>query len=100
MTANSKSMILLAGTLIVGFSLGLFADATLVRGRQGRLERIGRPPGFVEHIEMVISPHSSAQGDSIRPVIEKTAKQNQEIMHDSNTRLRAQLDSMRIALGP
>ena len=34
MTANTKSMLLLAMTLVTGFSLGLFADATLVRGRR------------------------------------------------------------------
>ena len=30
MSAGIKSLVLLAATLIVGFSLGLFADATLV----------------------------------------------------------------------
>jgi hypothetical protein len=37
MTANTKSMLLLALTLITGFSLGLFADASLVRGRRDRI---------------------------------------------------------------
>lgn len=100
MTTQFKSLVLLAATLVVGFTLGLFADATLVRGRREQLGALRRPPGFVAHMENVIQPHSEAQRDSIRPLLEHTAQQNGVIMRDANDHLRAALDSMRTSLAP
>ena len=100
MNANTKSLVLLAATLIVGFSLGLFADATLVRGRRERLGELRRPPGFVAHIDDIIDPHSPAQRDSIRPIIQATADRNQQIIRSANDHLRASMDSMRLSLAP
>jgi hypothetical protein len=100
MTPGMKSMTLLAVTLIVGFSLGLFADATLVRGRRERIGQLQRPPGFVAHLEDVIAPHSAAQGDSIRPILQQGAQHNAEIVRGTRDRLKAALDSMRLTLAP
>lgn len=100
MTTTTKSLILLSFTLIVGFALGLFADATLVRGRRDRLRNMGRPLGFVEHLERVIQPRDSAQADSIRPILRAMADGNEEIIRDANVRLRARLDSLRLVLAP
>jgi hypothetical protein len=100
MTANTKSMLLLAMTLVTGFALGLFADASLVRGRRDRIDGMRRPPGFVAHIESVIQPHSDAQRDSIRPILENVARANQQSIREVNVRLRAALDSMKTALAP
>ena len=100
MTNQFKSLVLLAATLVVGFALGLFADASLVRGRRDRLTEIRRPPGFVAHMESVIQPHSDAQRDSIRPILENAARQNGEVMRSANDRVKAALDSMRLSLSP
>jgi hypothetical protein len=100
MTPNTKSMLLLAATLITGFTLGLFADASLVRGRRDRIEDLRRPPGFVAHMEDVIQPRSDAQRDSIRPILEGVARQNIQQIRDMNAHLRATLDSMRTTLLP
>jgi hypothetical protein len=100
MTTQFKSLVLLAATLVVGFALGLFADASLVRGRRDRIGALRRPPGFVAHLEDVIQPHSDAQRDSIRPVLEHIAQQNGAIVREANDRLRVALDSMRAALAP
>ena len=100
MTTQFKSLVLLAATLVVGFALGLFADASLVRARRERIGALRRPPGFVAHMEDVIQPHSDAQRDSIRPLLERTAQQNGGIMRDANNRLRVVLDSMRVELAP
>jgi hypothetical protein len=92
--------VLLAATLVVGFALGLFADASLVRGRRDRIGALRRPPGFVAHMEDVIQPHSDAQRDSIKPLLERTARKNAAIMRDANDRLRVALDSMRAEATP
>ncbi len=100
MTANTKSMLLLALTLVTGFTLGLFADASLVRGRRDRIGELRRPPGFVAHMEDVIQPHSDAQRDSIRPVLETVARKNNQAIRDANVHLHASLDSLRTVLTP
>jgi len=87
-------------TLITGFALGLFADASLVRGRRDRIDGMRRPPGFVDHMQSVIQPHSDAQRDSIRPILDAVARANQQAIRDVNVRLRAALDSMKAALAP
>jgi hypothetical protein len=100
MSPNIKSLILLAATLVVGFSLGLFADATLVRARRESQREITRPPGFVAHMESVIQPHSDAQRDSIHVVLQAQADRNDKIMRASREELRTELDSMRLKLAP
>ena len=100
MTANTKSMVLLAVTLIAGFALGLFADASLVRGRRERVNQLRRPPGFAAHMEEVIAPHNDAQRDSIRLVLERFGQQNIQIIREANTHLHTTFDSMRTTLAP
>src|SRR3954462_13722221 len=87
-------------TLIAGFALGMLADASLVRARRDRIGDLRRPPGFVAHMEDVIGPHSDAQRDSIHPILEATARKNNQLIRETNERLRAALDSMRTALAP
>ena len=98
MTTTTKSLILLSFTLIVGFALGLFADATLVRSRRDRISGMGRPPGLVDHLQQVIQPRDSAQAARIRPLLQRTVDNNQLIIRQTNERLRANMDSMRVAL--
>jgi hypothetical protein len=98
MTTAMKSLILLSFTLVVGFALGLFADATLVRGRRDRIDRMGRPPGLVEHLERVIQPRDSTQAAAIRPVLQRTVDNNAAIIRQTNERLKVNMDSLRIAL--
>lgn len=100
MTTTTKSLVLLAFTLVVGFSLGLFADATLVRGRRDRINRMGRPPGMVDHLTHVIQPRDSAQATAIRPIIQHTVDGNEQIIRQTNERLRANMDSLRLTLAP
>jgi len=100
MTANMKSMVLLAITLIAGFALGLFADASLVRGRREQVGNLRRPPGFAAHMEEIIAPRNDAQRDSIRPVLERFGQDNIQIIREANTHLHTAFDSMRTTLAP
>jgi uncharacterized membrane protein len=51
-------------------------------------------------MESVIQPHSDAQRDSIRPILDSVARRNQQTIRDVNVRLRAALDSMKTTLAP
>jgi hypothetical protein len=100
MSTALKSLLLLAFTLIVGFSLGLFADATLVRGRRDRISRMGRPPGMVQHLERVIRPRDSVQMAAIRPLLQHAVDANEDVIRQANASLRANMDSLRVTLVP
>jgi hypothetical protein len=95
-----KSLLLLTFTLVVGFALGLFADAMLVRGRRDRISRMGRPPGMVAHLERVIQPRDSVQAAAIRPILQHAVDGNEVIIRDANDKLRANMDSLRVTLAP
>jgi hypothetical protein len=95
---KTKSLLLICSTLVVGFALGLFVDASLGRMRRNGDNR--RPPGFVDRMEEVIGPHSDAQRDSIAPVLEQFTHENEQIVRDANDRRHARLDSLRAALAP
>ncbi|MEP6492510.1 MAG: hypothetical protein ABJF01_07525 [bacterium] len=100
MTANMKSMVLLAITLVAGFALGLFVDASLVRRRREQVGELRRPPGFAAHMEGVIAPRNDAQRDSIRPVLERFGQGNIQIIREANAHLHTAFDSMRTTLAP
>lgn len=100
MTSTAKSALLIVFTLAVGFSLGMLADATLARSRRDRMTRMGRPPGMVARLEQVIQPHSAAQADSIRPVLDQFAAGNDSVIRETSVRLKARLDSMRATIAP
>jgi hypothetical protein len=96
----AKSLLLLTFTLVVGFALGLFADAMLVRSRRDRINRMGRPPGMVAHLERVIQPRDSTQAAAIRPILQHAVDGNEAIIREANMKLRANMDSLRITLAP
>ncbi len=100
MTSTAKSALLIVFTLAVGFSLGMLADATLARSRRDRVARMGRPPGMVSRLEQVIQPHSPAQSDSIRPVLEQFAAGNDSVIRETSARLKARLDTLRATIAP
>ncbi|HEY4307325.1 MAG TPA: hypothetical protein VGM82_22830 [Gemmatimonadaceae bacterium] len=98
MSTAMKSLVLLSFTLVVGFALGLFADAMLFRQRRDRINNMRRPPGLVEHLERVIQPHDSTQAAAIRPILQHAVDNNQQVIRQSNERLRVNMDSLRVAL--
>ena len=100
MQTAAKSLLLLTFTLVVGFALGLFADAMLVRSRRDRINRMGRPPGMVAHLERVIQPRDSAQAAAIRPLLQRAVDGNEAIIREANAKLRTNMDSLRVTLSP
>jgi hypothetical protein len=90
----------LVATLVIGAVLGVLGAGALERRQRDRIEAIGRPRGFAEHMEQVIAPHDSAQRARILPVIQATIERNERIVRGTNDALRASIDSMRAALDP
>jgi hypothetical protein len=104
MPLQQKSMVLLVGTLAVGFALGLFADSTLTRVRRERRSRRPvsdrQPSSLSDRIADAIQPHSAAQLDSLRPLIQRVSDENAAMLAGTTARMRAHSDSLRVALAP
>jgi hypothetical protein len=97
---ETKSAVVLLVTLVLGLILGALATGAAARQRVDELTRLRRPPGFAAHMREVIQPHSDAQWDSLRPIVEATGRRNDEIRRNMQRELRAELDSMQLRLRP
>lgn len=100
MSPAAKSALLLLATLLTGAVLGVLGAGALERRQRDRIEAIGRPRGFAEHMEQVIAPKDSAQRARIRPIIQATIQRNERIVRSANDLLHASIDSMRAELDP
>ncbi len=100
MRVETKSALILVGTLVLGLLLGVVGAGALAGFQAGRLDRLRRPPGFVAHMERVIRPRDAAQDEAIRSHLEETARQNERIIRGAHDQLRSALDEMRARLTP
>lgn len=100
MSPRTKSVLLLAGTLVLGVLLGAAGTGLLARERQRRVGELRGPRGFVAHMEEVIRPRDERQRAAIEPILEATGTRNDTIIRHAHGALRAQLDSMRLRLAP
>ena len=102
MAVQPKTAILLGATLTVGFALGLFVDARLLRARrEGRRPPVDRrASGFAIRIEDAVQPRSAAQRDSIDVVLQRVLSDNNAVMSTAVNQTRAHTDSLRFVLAP
>jgi hypothetical protein len=95
MRTEAKSLLILTATLSLGLLLGAVGAGTLRQQREAKLREIGRPRGFVEHMEQIIQPRDEPQRQALRPLLEQTARRNGEIIRGANDQMRAELNAMR-----
>jgi hypothetical protein len=100
MKAETKSLVILIATLVLGVLLGAVGNGAMARERRARVEEMKRPGGFVGHMEEIIRPRDAAQRAAIEPILRATAERNRQVIHAANEQLRAALDSMRARLAP
>ncbi len=101
MPVQPKSIVLIGATLVVGFALGLFVDARVLRARRDRRPQAdGRVSPFASRVEAAIQPHSDAQRDSIDGAVQKVATDNAATMSAAIRQTRARTDSLRVVLAP
>ena len=79
MNAQTKSLIVILATLLVGATIGALATSAIMNQRIEELQALRMEGGFMGLIERVIEPTDDAQRAEIRSVLEKAAKQQLEI---------------------
>ena len=101
MTARTKSILLLLGTLLIGMLLGVFVHTLMVEDRIERITSLRSQAGFVRFMENMIEPTDDAQHKAIRDVLDETAEklnvhhaESRETVQEIMESFRASLDSL------
>lgn len=100
MNMQAKSRLVLSITLIIGVSLGILIDRTVIhQSFESRIERFRGPGGFSQIIERIIEPDSK-QMEQIKIILEKHAKKMNDYRNKSRAEMKVLMDSLRIELEP
>lgn len=101
MTARTKSILLLLGTLLIGMLLGVFIHALMVENRIERLTSLRSQAGFVRFMDKMIEPTDDAQREAIQAALEDAAAalnahhtESREALEGIMGTFRASLDSL------
>ena len=101
MTARTKSILLLLGTLLIGMLLGVFIHALMVENRIERLTSLRSQAGFVRFMDKMIEPTDDAQREAIQAALEDAAAaldahhaESREALEGVMGTFRASLDSL------
>lgn len=100
MTPRVRSYVILGATLLIGVVLGAVLVGALGQFRADRIEGMRHEDRFVRDMERILRPRDDAQADALRPVLQRTAQRNREIMADFDSRMRTTLESLIEELEP
>lgn len=95
MTAKSKSIAIIVGTLLVGAIIGSLATGAVFSQRVAELQALRSENGLTPFLERVIEPTDDAQKKQIRAVLEKSARRQMEIRRSIAAEHREVFEEMR-----
>ncbi len=99
MTAKTKSIAIIIGTLLVGVIIGSLATGAVFSQRVAELQALRNGNGMIPFLERIIEPTDEAQRKKIREVLEKSANQQMEIRRSIMLEHREIFEEMREELG-
>lgn len=79
MTAKTKSIVIIIGTLIVGVIIGALATGAVFSQRVAEIQALRDENGMTRFLERVIEPTDEVQQEKIRAILKETASQQMEI---------------------
>jgi len=100
MTTRAQSLLILAGTLIVGIAIGALATGAIFNARMDTLRALRSPGGMQERILAVIQPESPQQAEQIQTILSDTEKRLRELRRAQSRPFRAVIDSMHLQMQP
>lgn len=98
MTARTKSILMLLGTLLIGMLLGVFIHALMVENRIERLTSLRSQAGFVRFMDKMIEPTDDAQRAAIREALEDAAAELDVHHAESRAAVESIMESFRGSL--
>ena len=98
MTARTKSIAIIIGTLLVGVIIGALATGAVFSQRVAELQALRNENGVSRFLENVIEPTDDAQKERIREILEKTSESHMEIRRSMMMQHRDVFQEMRAEL--
>lgn len=95
MTAKTKSIAIVIGTLIVGIIIGALATGAIVSQRVAEFQALRSDFGLARFLERVIEPTDEAQREEIRDVLDDVAERQIEIRRSIASQHREMFEDMR-----
>ena len=99
MNIKTKTILILALTLILGFLLGVLTTGLIQRNIITRFMNLRTERGFASHFINLVGP-TNDQIDKINPIIDYYAKQSEEINELFREQIRSMMDSMHYQIDP
>jgi hypothetical protein len=100
MRKDLKAWLAIFPTFALGIVVGLLLNGTMNQRRQGEMQRMRRPGGFVAEMEQLIRPRDSAQREQIRPLLIAADNRNRAIVDGARGSMRSAMDSLIVNLAP
>lgn len=79
MTAKTKSIAIIIGTLVVGIIIGSLATGAIHSQRVAEFQALRNDTGLTRFLERVIEPTDEAQREQIRAILNASARQQLEL---------------------
>lgn len=100
MSTRTKSILLLAGTLLLGMLLGALGSGTVFNRRLASIAELRTSRGMAFVLEEVVRPETPEQRQAFREVVEATAPEYADVFERTGTELRALNDSVLARVRP
>lgn len=95
MTTRSKSILIIAGTLLIGLVIGALGAGAVIGSRIDQFERMRRPGGIPAMIEQAIAPTDEAQRRKIALALDSLDARQSRLREYTVVRHTAIFDSLR-----
>ncbi len=99
MKMHTKSVMVIAGTLVIGIILGALISGAIMRDHLKRFPRGPFPDRFVNTLERVIRP-DDANRDTVRVVLDRYSERFDEIFRSQEEVVQPLIESLRVELDP
>ncbi|MFC1525637.1 hypothetical protein ACFL6X_02380 [Candidatus Latescibacterota bacterium] len=100
MTTRTKSILVLAATLVIGMVIGALLFGAVQRQRFQLALRLARPGRMMASVEEVIRPVDEQQRQAVREVLEGFEARMLRGRTEAAQRMRAEIDSLQTQLSP
>ncbi len=98
MTAKTKSITIIIGTLVVGIIIGSLATGAIYSQRVAEFQALRNDTGLTMFLERAIQPTDEAQRKQIRAVLDAAAQQQMELRRSSLLEHRQIMEDLREAM--
>ena len=100
MTATTRSVLILAATLLVGGAVGAVTTGTVMNKRLDELQSLRTRGGFMRVVMEVINPADEARRQEVGALLRASGERMSDLRSECVVGYRTEIDSLRAQLDP